>query len=642
MEYMIQARTLRASGLFDDSQYPMSMAARFRKQDPAVHYLQTGEGQGVKPSNFFDPLYYTKRYPDVAKSGISPALHFINWGRNAGLRQLPMAQDFNYPEVQVPKKSGNLLLLGAPAGHSQDDQAAKRLLKLTEDLAQDFTVVRLYLNPLRKAAPSKAAYLEIVPNADFTNTMDRIEFDLLFQKLVKAYAFKAAVIADEFWHGAAGALKGAGLAAVVSLPEKSLGALHSDSFRQIVDYASLLLAGNGQIRERCGALYPAVLNKQVLLRDTVFEGGSTLAAELARNLDGSSSAMKQDLADISLLDQSELFDPKTYMGPASVLPLEQASKLYVESYAPDSSKPSTERKRKPCVGFNDELYLEAHPEIDGRMAPFVHFLRSKAPVGPWSPSLITGRKTGSDGAGPPLRIALHCHVHDGRMAEDLISRIAKNKCSVDLLVSAGRSEEAEVFRTSCRNAIARSGLTANIGEITSVELPKGELLPFLPGLAHASASGYDLFGFVQLKRTLDMSSAFGESWRRFAWEHLLGGREPIIDGVAAAFSDNEGLGLVFPAYPRLLGWGQSRAVAESLKRRLGLNVALTRGVEFPVGFHFWARPGAISALSGLAEVYSDYVQDSVPFVEAVEHLLPFVSSAAGFEIQQTQIDGTAW
>lgn len=47
---------------------------------PAEHYLRFGESWGRRPGPTFDPAWYLARYTDIAEAGISPLLHFIIHG----------------------------------------------------------------------------------------------------------------------------------------------------------------------------------------------------------------------------------------------------------------------------------------------------------------------------------------------------------------------------------------------------------------------------------------------------------------------------------------------------------------------------------------------------------------------------------
>lgn len=48
--------------------------------NPLVHYLRFGAAEGRDPHPLFSTSYYLERYPDVAKKGFNPLLHYIRFG----------------------------------------------------------------------------------------------------------------------------------------------------------------------------------------------------------------------------------------------------------------------------------------------------------------------------------------------------------------------------------------------------------------------------------------------------------------------------------------------------------------------------------------------------------------------------------
>jgi len=81
---------IRQSNLFDDAYYTASnpdVAAS--GIDPALHFLRHGWKEGRKPSPGFDPVFYLRQYPDVAATGGNPLLHFARLGRAEGRHPLP-------------------------------------------------------------------------------------------------------------------------------------------------------------------------------------------------------------------------------------------------------------------------------------------------------------------------------------------------------------------------------------------------------------------------------------------------------------------------------------------------------------------------------------------------------------------------
>jgi len=83
-------REIRQSDLFDTGYYfannPDVAASGI---DPALHFATNGWKEGRKPSPGFDPQFYLSKYPDVAASGMNPLLHYARTGREEGRQTLP-------------------------------------------------------------------------------------------------------------------------------------------------------------------------------------------------------------------------------------------------------------------------------------------------------------------------------------------------------------------------------------------------------------------------------------------------------------------------------------------------------------------------------------------------------------------------
>ncbi len=81
----VDAAELRSSSLFDAAfylaLYPDVAASGI---DPAIHYLATGASEGRNPGPNFDWQWYLGECPEAGSVGISPLLHYLRFGREAG------------------------------------------------------------------------------------------------------------------------------------------------------------------------------------------------------------------------------------------------------------------------------------------------------------------------------------------------------------------------------------------------------------------------------------------------------------------------------------------------------------------------------------------------------------------------------
>ena len=68
----------RPTLLFDTDYY--QEIVKLSTGDPLMHYVLKGADAGLKPHPLFDGNYYRERYPDVANAQINPLFHYQTWG----------------------------------------------------------------------------------------------------------------------------------------------------------------------------------------------------------------------------------------------------------------------------------------------------------------------------------------------------------------------------------------------------------------------------------------------------------------------------------------------------------------------------------------------------------------------------------
>ena len=76
------AKLIAASGLFDAAWYQAKRPEVAKSGlSPVMHYLKIGAAKGWAPSPGFDSADYAARYKDVSKTGMNPLVHFILFGK---------------------------------------------------------------------------------------------------------------------------------------------------------------------------------------------------------------------------------------------------------------------------------------------------------------------------------------------------------------------------------------------------------------------------------------------------------------------------------------------------------------------------------------------------------------------------------
>jgi lipopolysaccharide biosynthesis protein len=120
----------------------------------------------------------------------------------------------------------------------------------------------------------------------------------------------------------------------------------------------------------------------------------------------------------------------------------------------------------------------------------------------------------------------------------------------------------------------------------------------------------------------------------------------MMDTVLDCFATNDSIGLVFADDPHLSDWDLNRQIAEELAKRMGRAKPLPPFFDFPLGTMFWARPRALESLLQLNLQWQDYPEEPAPLdgtvLHAIERLLPFAASQAGYRYATTYVPGMTW
>ena len=307
--------------------------------------------------------------------------------------------------------------------------------------------------------------------------------------------------------------------------------------------------------------------------------------------------------------------------------------------------PSAERLlRRPCPGFHPQIYAHAHAGTydTALINPLAQFIRSGSPDGPWRHEVITPmsmRRSQQESSIPAA--ALHAHFHYPELAEDLLRRIAPRGPRCDLLLSTDDAGKAEIVRG------AAAGYQRGEVHLRVVPNRGRDIGAFLTGFGDDIVARYELIGHVHGKRSLHAGGGpdpfFGERWREFLCQNLIGDRHPMMDIVLARLVDDGTLGIVFPEDPYLHGWDGNRAIAEGLAGRMGMIDPLPPYFDFPIGTMFWARTAALKPLFALGLGWDDYPREPAAndgtILNAIERLLPFVAGHTGYRFATTHVPG---
>lgn len=103
--------------------------------DPTRHYLAQGWKRGLDPSPAFSTNYYLQRYPDIAKAGIPPLLHYAVNGRSEG------RETVSY--VKARKRDHRPLVSAIVPNYNHARYIEQRLRSIDEQTWRDIEIIVL-------------------------------------------------------------------------------------------------------------------------------------------------------------------------------------------------------------------------------------------------------------------------------------------------------------------------------------------------------------------------------------------------------------------------------------------------------------------------------------------------------------------
>lgn len=235
-------------------------------------------------------------------------------------------------------------------------------------------------------------------------------------------------------------------------------------------------------------------------------------------------------------------------------------------------------------------------------------------------------------------VAVHLHIYFIDQLEELFGYISNIMFKFDLFITTDLNSKKQIIEERVKRLLFVSNV-----EIIVTENRGRDIGPFLVCLGSRLAS-YDFVGHFHSKKSESVS--WGDLWRKYLLEHLLGSPEGI-NSLFAAFERNPQLGLVFPPlYPLLPddgGWANMRSECESLMRRLGCDVFMPENPTFPAGNMFWARTEAIAPALAFGWTFADFPTESGQLEHTpghfIERIWNYISCSRGFDADQILLEG---
>ena len=624
-----RAAAIRASGLFVDREYSLLAEAALRGQDPAEHYLASGEARGARPSRAFDPAYYKRRY---GLSGDSPLIHYLLVGRSKGLRPRPIREEYAL-EFKASGEGRERLVLVVGDGAAQSASLAAGAL--ARELQQAFDVIALFMAPgdlVSRLKPHLAGVAAPRAGAQPVSRFDEEDREDLVAWLAAACQPGVAICHGLDHHRLLPSFSRQFVATLLIAG----GASSDGSFAETYAHTSAAIFPSVAIQQDWLRVFPALRSRRMALAAASLPSGATepqwpchVVAECAIAACREMETIREDYA--AILGGPAVWEK---IFPKAITPGDLAARGRLRENLLVRGRDTGEGPIFPSPrllpDLDERAVWRARGARDGHAAVH-HLLRGFAAHAPPRPCIrpVPGIQP-SDG----LRVALHGHYFYPELAEEMLEALSRNRQPVDLFLSVDTEEKR-------RQLDALLGRFSRRAEIRVLPNRGRDVAALFTGFHDLFAAGYDVVGHVHGKKSPQYGAAHGDRWRKALLGNVIGFKYQMMDAILAAFAADPAIGLVFPAVDNHCCWDGNHEEGLQLAARMGLASDLSIPVfEYPAGMMFWCRPGALWPLLELRLDWEDYPPEPIPIdgtiAHAIERLLPFVCEAQGFRYAVTR------
>ena len=622
------AALILASGLFDEASYRGLAEARDMGLSPVVHYLMFGEAAGFLPSSAFDPSYYAAKYRDLNGKRAGGLAHYCRIGRLEGRLCKPLAASFALSSSAIDPRRGTILLAGHQAAGSDLPTSVRSIAR---ELRARYNVVVMR----QGGDPGNPGFAtdtsdEIVLPRDFI--ADAAEAHAIARAIAEHYAPCYAITTCTAMQGFVRPFELAGIPTISVIDRPAADSEPVGTLDGLLQAASMVVFVDRPAAASMLARYPYLAVRCFTILDDDAAGVAVLdrlgcEARERSAIAGRGAELIRQCGSFGL--DSFLDDPLCQPEPDAAL----WDYLHRSALAIPRSRPGTGAfVRRPTAGFHPLIYAEDNADYDeaSGVDPFAHYLRAGTPAGRWQHGVI---RLGS--AGRPrsaMRILVHGHFHYPELLPEFLARLDRNATPFDLILTT----TSDQHKTAIQSILAANG--GRQARVLAHPNRGRDIGPLLTAIGQDGLRDYDLVGHLHGKRS-PQAGAAGDRWRDRLWTNLAGGRYQALDIIAAAFSRDEALGLVFPADATLNDWDRNRDIADQLAARLRLSLPLPTHLDFPQGSMFWARPQALQPLFDLGLTWDDYPTEPLPIdgtlLHALERLIPLAVTHAGYRYATT-------
>lgn len=287
---------------------------------------------------------------------------------------------------------------------------------------------------------------------------------------------------------------------------------------------------------------------------------------------------------------------------------------------------------RPEPGFNPVAYGEGR-HLSPSENRYAHYLLSDRPDGDWRKSVVDfSSKESKIKMRAHQNLILHVHAHYRDVLAQIMEQTVFFRGRSQLIVSV----TSGVNISEAREIVEAAGHTG----ARVLQAPESGR-NFASFLSCAQSSDWDqnaLVCHLHTKKTPQIPGELGREWLNFLLTHLVGKPNgEAIELIAAAFSRDTELGLVFPADPLLVGVGGNEPAMRAVRQKYNMGHRDVLG-DFPVGGMFWMRGSVAKSIAkrfDSLEFEPEPLADDGATAHAVERLLPQMVESEGFHAAVT-------
>ena len=240
------------------------------------------------------------------------------------------------------------------------------------------------------------------------------------------------------------------------------------------------------------------------------------------------------------------------------------------------------------------------------------------------------------------RVAVFAHMYYFDDIKETINEILQLPIPFDLYVSCSNmtsyNKIIEILNTATGYC--------NLFKVRIIKNRGRDIYPWLV-LAKEYSLKYDLALKIHAKRHGQQPSVFGERWKRYLLDNLLGTEAQILN-IMKIFHDNPKVGICFPPYPPYFlllapnafrGSSNDEANFNGVFERIGQkNINEPNSYLFSVGTMFWFRPKALESLLDSENMnFKDFPKEPIgnksTIAHGLERAIPYIVQSNGYQVK---------